>query len=867
MRFIFFISAVGSAIYGTLAVYALWQGAAIRVIRGWDHHARANAFVFAFLCALCSIWSLSGAFYLSASTEAEAFLWLSGFSFTWIIIPSLLLYLVLAFTDRQPRTRSRVLIFAPSVLILLVQFSNPLAIAMPGRMGPLGRMMRYSFGTPWFLFYAVFVLAYFVLALVLLAKTSSGGTDKVRRSSHILLGTLLASFIIGGATIYLSTVSGILPLPPLEPLAFFVFIFGVAIVLFRFGILELSDPLTAEPILRGLPDFVLLATPEGVVVEVNGACKRLIREGKAELGILFGGVSDPGAWLSEMANVAPFLGTAILEAGPALPVLITVRPVRTTGDSPLAYVVIARDASAELKLGTESRKREEAHLELIRSKERFEYIFETNPAGMAILDLQSKIIVGMNNAAASILGLPRERVINEPPQTRGFHFKDNFESLLEETIRNGEGLPSAERIIERDDGTSIVLMLSAVSLDKTVHRGDEPSLVLLTFIDLSELEGMRSELFRAQKTESIGILAAGIGHDFNNIMTAIMGNISIAKLTAGDGSDVAAVLAGAETACRRARELSRQLLTFARGGDPVMAKVNLFELAASATRFALAGTAASASYASEPSLPEVLADSGQIAQAFSNIVLRALRRMGDTGQLRVRASLFIKEDGSRRSQGAGTEGLKPGRFVAVEFEDNGEPLPPALADRIFDPYMSSWDSPSGLGLAVARAIVRKHGGDIGVVRSAGGGALFTVYLPAADSPLADEGTVDSHRGGAFIVMDDELAVRTALNRMLEHLGYTVYVASEGSAAVARFKDLREKGRTISGVILDLIVSGGLGGVDTATLIRAIDPSVPIYLSSGYAETLALEDYAAFGFTGTIPKPFSLEELERRLNGV
>jgi nitrogen-specific signal transduction histidine kinase/CheY-like chemotaxis protein len=403
---------------------------------------------------------------------------------------------------------------------------------------------------------------------------------------------------------------------------------------------------------------------------------------------------------------------------------------------------------------------------------------------------------------------------------------------------------------------------------------------VFSLVDVTELNRLRDEVAKAQKLDSIGVLAGGIAHDFNNILTAVVGNVSLARLSVADGTETAEALDRAETACLRARDLAGQLLTFARGGDPAPEATDVLALLREAVRMTTAGSSTAAKFSAESRLPLALVDPGQIMQAFSNITLNAVQAMSAGGTLSLHARLVEIGPDTDYPEGAPLPELSEGSYIAVDFQDEGPGIAPELIGSIFDPYVTTKRKGSGLGLAICYSILKRHRGAVTVSSELGKGACFTVYLPVArqEPEIAADANelrktdalsaprTPSFGKGAILLMDDDLAIRSTTEKMLRRLGYEPTLCADGDGAVAAFASAREKGRAYNAVILDLTVPAGMGGVEAARLIRILDPSVPIFVSSGYAEAPVLADFAAYGFDGVITKPYGVEELGRKLAG-
>ena len=376
--------------------------------------------------------------------------------------------------------------------------------------------------------------------------------------------------------------------------------------------------------------------------------------------------------------------------------------------------------------------------------------------------------------------------------------------------------------------------------------------------DISDRKRMERELLRAQKLESVGILAGGIAHDFNNLLTAILGNLSLAREEAqeqGHGQ-LARTLTSAERATFRARDLTQQLLTFARGGAPVKRVFSLSEPLAEWTQFALHGSNVRYQVSTSSNLWPVDADEGQIGQAMSNLVINAQQAMPSGGTVHVSVrNLEVPHD---------TSILKAGKFVEIAVRDQGIGIPEEHQLKVFDPYFTTKQKGSGLGLTTTYSIIKNHGGHIGVESTIGEGTTFYVYLPASDDePAPVEPPVRHTADGEsarILLMDDEDDIRQLGKRLLSHAGYTVELAKDGHEAIRLYSEARERQEPFDLVILDLTIPGGMGGEETILELRAIDPDVKAIVSSGYSTEAQMADYVRYGFDAVIPKPYQLDDM-------
>ncbi|MDR3581062.1 MAG: PAS domain S-box protein [Oryzomonas sp.] len=389
---------------------------------------------------------------------------------------------------------------------------------------------------------------------------------------------------------------------------------------------------------------------------------------------------------------------------------------------------------------------------------------------------------------------------------------------------------------------------------------------LAIFTDITEREFLQHEILKVQKLESLGLLAGGIAHDFNNILTSILGNISFAQMFLDEAHKARSPLEQAEKAAYRAAELAGQLLTFAKGGDPVKKPVSVQRLVDESISLVLRGTKVVAAIDIPDDLHTIEADAGQINQAFNNIVINAVQAMPGGGRLAVKAE-------NAALSGMNTLGLAPGEYVKLIFSDEGCGIPEEEQKQIFDPYFTTKSCGTGLGLSSVYSIITRHGGHISVNSGAGKGATFTIYLPSTREAAAEPGTghdtgaTADPSGGSVLVMDDDEMILNLAGNMLHLLGYRVTTCASGEEAVSQYKTAQGSGMPFDVVIMDLTVPGGMGGRETAKKILAFDPGARLIVSSGYSNDPIMAHYEEYGFCGAMVKPYRINELREALRRV
>ncbi len=493
--------------------------------------------------------------------------------------------------------------------------------------------------------------------------------------------------------------------------------------------------------------------------------------------------------------------------------------------------------------------------ELIRTRQFLQDIINTVPDPVFVKDRSHRWIL-LNHAYCSFLGCERSELLRKteadffsPKEAREIRERD------EAIFKTGESKENEVLFTNLRGGRHTILVKKAIFEDADGQR-----FLIGSIRDITERKQMEQEMLKAQKLESIGVLAGGIAHDFNNLLTGILGNISLAKLYTASDEKVRAKLAKTEQACLRAKDLTRQLLTFSRGGAPVKKLMCLKGLIREAVTFALRGSNVSCELMIPEDLWAVEADEGQINQVMNNLILNAKQAMPDGGVIRAAAENFHVQSSQNVPIGTGL-------YVRISVQDQGNGISGEYLPKIFDPYYTTKEKGSGLGLAMVFSIIKRHQGHVHADSAVGVGSTFHIYLPAkTQRALASQPSESAviYGTGKILVMDDEETVREVAGEMLTILGYEPVFAKEGGEAIRIY---RESADAFGGVIMDLTVPGGMGGKEAAARLLMIDPDARIIVSSGYSIDPVMADYKAHRFAGRITKPFEISELSRVLDEV
>lgn len=504
-----------------------------------------------------------------------------------------------------------------------------------------------------------------------------------------------------------------------------------------------------------------------------------------------------------------------------------------------------------------------AKAELLKEKEqlsesrlKYKTLFES--AGDALFLMKDGIFIDCNSKTLEMFKTKKEDIINKSPlsfspkiQPDGRESNEKALELINKAMK-GE-YQHFEWKHKRGNGElfDAVVSLSFVDLPKGPH-------ILAIVSDITEKKKVENELLNLRKLDSVGVLAGGIAHDFNNLLTGLYGNLEIAKLNINKEDRAYRFLELAETSMENAKNLTKQLLTFSKGGDPIKEKISIVQVIKETAEFSLRGCKSKIEFLFDENIYLIEADKGQMSQVISNLVINANQAMESGGIITIKAQNYIFEN-------------KP--FVKILIKDQGHGIKESDLDKIFDPYFSTKVDGNGLGLATTYSIINKHNGKINVNSEINKGTEFVILLPAIlekddyklnekfeDKSISTKGQVKT-----ILVLEDEEIVREVIKEMLEILNIEVENAVEGREAVAKYKERYEMGKPFDLVITDLTIPGGMGGLDATKEILKINEKAIVIVSSGYATNPVMANYAQYGFINRIAKPYRFKELQKVIN--
>ena len=502
---------------------------------------------------------------------------------------------------------------------------------------------------------------------------------------------------------------------------------------------------------------------------------------------------------------------------------------------------------------TERKRMEEENL--ASERELLRVTLNSLAEGVIATDNVGRVIF-FNDAAEKLTGYSEAEALGKPIRKILYLLNDR---TSEPITQLEPGVSYSNTVLVNTDLREIPVFVESSPIK--LQNGKRIGTVTI-ILDISEQRQAERELLKTEKLESLGVLAAGIAHDFNNILAAIISNIQLAAFYFDRNEDIRPSLREIVEIAHKATGLSKQLLTFAKGGAPIKKNATLIGLIKDTTEFVLSGSKIKAHYQIAEQLWAVPIDEGQISQVIHNLVINAKQAMPNGGIIEIIAENVEISPGNR---------LKPGKYVKLTIKDQGIGISSEIIDKIFDPFFTTKETGNGLGLATAISIIHQHDGEIEVESQVGKGSSFMLYLPATTSAIPTVETVRERAtarvDGRILLMDDEFNIRTAVGSLLQSYGYEIVLAGDGQETIDTFTRACQEGRPFDVVVLDLTIPGGMGGLEVIDHLRRIDPEIKAIVSSGYADDPIMAEYKKYGFSGVVSKPYKIDELLQVLQQV
>ncbi|MGQ9609091.1 MAG: PAS domain-containing hybrid sensor histidine kinase/response regulator [bacterium] len=608
-------------------------------------------------------------------------------------------------------------------------------------------------------------------------------------------------------------------------------------------------------ILKNMMDMLIVLDINGNIKTVNKATNALLEYEESELlgqsyhKIFFKDAFDDN-WIADLISKGSIQNTEkifISKYGKKITVLFSSSVMYDEYAEPQGLICVAQDIT----------KLKNAERVLRESEEKYRLVVEKANEGIVII--KDGIFEYANPKALQISGYSFDEI-----RSKNFIelvYSDDRNVVLEkyqETISRKEFYQFPFRIISSDG------RIKWVEINAIIINWKEQPAILVFMNDITEKRRIEEEILRMQKMESFGSMARSIAHDFNNFLTGIIGNITLAEMLVNPEDRIYKRLIKAEKAGERAKELTQQLLNLSKHDHPKLKIISLYDCLRDYVNLGIIGSNVKCNYDIPENLWAVEIDEGQISQVISNIVINAKDAMPNGGVIEVSAKNELLDEENPYA-------LKPGPYIVISIKDHGIGISEDNLQRIFEPYFTTKPKGNGLGLAISFSIVKKYNGHIRVESRLGVGTTFYIYLPAISDKVAVKEEVQEAKPvngkGRILVMDDEEIIRELTTEMLTSIGYEVVATEDGESTLKLYKESLDLGKAFDIVILDLTIPGGIGGKEVVQRLKEINPNVKAIVSSGYFNDSAMSDYELHGFKGFIAKPYNIKQISEILQKV
>ncbi|MEW6527619.1 MAG: PAS domain S-box protein, partial [Spirochaetota bacterium] len=504
----------------------------------------------------------------------------------------------------------------------------------------------------------------------------------------------------------------------------------------------------------------------------------------------------------------------------------------------------------------------EATHKLEEESERLHATLRSIYDGVVATDLHGTIILA-NDKALKLAGKSSDEIIGRLFNSIfTFYYVttgEEFKNPVNEILRYGELDTSGFALTLQSSDKDVIVELSGAPI---YVEGN----IIGTVIVIHDITGqywLEKEIQKISKLESLSILAGGIAHDFNNLLTSIIGNLSILKVKLTDIELYQKYIERIENAAQRAADLTKQLLTFSKGGEPIKEVTSLEQVIRDTAQFVLSGSSVRCNFEIQPDMWNCEVDVGQMSQVFQNLIINAAQSMPKGGVITIKTENVVY-DGTQQKP------LLPGNYIRITVKDEGIGIPKENLSRIFDPFFTTKERGSGLGLATSFSIIKRHGGHIEVHSEVDKGSEFIIYLHATEKSIHNHKDHESHiapPGGRILLMDDDFTIYEVASHMLDIYGFEVDWVETGEKAIVKYKASITSGNPYDLIIMDLTVPGAMGGVQAVQEILEINPGAKVIVSSGYSNDPVMSHFKEYGFKGVIAKPYKIEEIIKVINEV
>lgn len=672
---------------------------------------------------------------------------------------------------------------------------------------------------------------------------------------------LLSFFLIPYLSIFLL---GLLPVlfplgfPEMDHIISLIPFSGFIFAISRYHFLSLSDMFIIGHVLNNLDDYLFLLDVDGKIRQVNRKTVEdffypehyllslhiqdlLDRDDR--LSLYFNKSLQKNQEKQNSFSVKSFMRNRL---GQEIPVLMTVQKLSHSSKHLNGFILIGHDLRNE-------EKRADLENALQESEALYQHTIKALDEGIIIIDRNLKINF-YNSWFADFCRRKLKRQI-ESNSLLAESLPEVFSAFMDDFLK----VFSNREIIERDqtlnvDGEDLYIFSRKIP----IIINDSVQQVITVIQDQTERRKNEQYINRSQRIESIGLLASGIAHDFNNLLTSVLGGINLSRNLSNNPQQIE-LLQLSEEACKKASSLTRQLLSFAKGGAPVKKAGSIRDLIEQTGKFVLSGCQVEINIQEEENLYNLEFDSGQLSNVFHNLFLNSLQAMDGKGKIN------IKIENARMNK---INGFVEGPAVQILFRDNGPGIKPEDQEKIFEPYFTTKETGSGIGLANVYSIISRHQGSISLFSRPGEFAEFRILLPALTDRIIQPELKSRAKPlpeiKRVLVLDDEQEILTVYENFFAFLDIQMDSAQKGEDIIKRYEASLKTDTVYDRIILDLTVNRGMGGIETMAELRKLDPELYVIVASGYHSGPVLANPHKYGFTAVLNKPFMLEDLKKAL---
>lgn len=690
-----------------------------------NRRAESNV-VFLLVCLMFASWTLGLSVAYSLASKSAVWRWYRALSFGWFLFPGPLLHFFYVLTGKGRPHWPKPLFYIPGTILLAANLSGTTIVADFEQVR-LGWQIVYNTDSPWYYLNIAHYMS--TLALVLAAlirwylRTANA---RERRQARIILISFVPAAVLSSVAGTFGQLLGLEHLPPRAPVLSVIWLWGIWRAITRHRFLTVTPELAVGQLFSSVSDLVVLADTENRIQFTNDRLRELAGFEPEELA------RTPVDSLFAACDGAQHDGPTRTcesmlrcQSRKTIPVRLSITPVTDSRGEAVGTLYSAQDLRMARALTREARRREEAVAALEASEERFRKVFFTTPIGLSINRLSDGLYLEINEAGLSLSGYSREEVISRTTNELRLWVRPGDRDFVRSRLLQEGRILSFETDIRIKHDRQVRVLMSAVSLEL-----DGVACGIFAAMDVTELRRVQHELQRMQKLESVAVLAGGIAHDFNNLLTAIIGYVSLARLSVAPGDEAAEHLSHAEAACRQAKELTTQLLSLSRKQSLARDPVDIAAVVREAAELTLSAGATAFHIHANAEGCIVSGDAHQLSRVFQNLLLNASQAMDGAGEIQV---TIDRADGERPPLSSEQLELPAsGAYIHTAVRDCGPGIEAERLDRIFDPYFTTKETGTGLGLSVVYLMVQRHGGTVIVDSKPGEGTTFHVYLPAAE---------------------------------------------------------------------------------------------------------------------------------------